>query len=132
MSPFGFESGCAAFTFQNPPPLVPSILMASWLAAGPPGITWEPSFEGLDHLEAVEVLDHALAQVDEGDDERDGQEHAGDAAGDVDPEVAERVGRRRAMPRMSATATAMPAAAEAKFWTASPAIWVRWLTVDSG
>ena len=37
--PFGFESGCAEFTLKNPPPLVPSILMASWLADGPPGIT---------------------------------------------------------------------------------------------
>ena len=35
------------------------------------------------------------------------------------------------IPRMSATATAMPTAAETKFCTASPAIWVRWLIVDS-
>ena len=32
---------------------------------------------------------------------------------------------RRAMPRMNATASAMPAAADAKLWYASPAIWVR-------
>ena len=40
VSPFGFESGWAEFAFQNPPPLLPSILMASWLALGPPGMTW--------------------------------------------------------------------------------------------
>ena len=39
--------------------------------------------------------------------------------------------RRRVNPRMSATATAMPTAAETKFWTASPDICVRWLIVDS-
>ena len=32
---------------------------------------------------------------------------------------------------MSAAITAMPAAAETKFCTASPIIWVRWLIVDS-
>ena len=38
---------------------------------------------------------------------------------------------RRASPRMRATATAMPVAAERKFWTASPSIWVRMLMTDS-
>jgi len=32
---------------------------------------------------------------------------------------------RRAKPRISATSTAMPVAADTKFWTASPSIWVR-------
>ncbi len=40
--------------------------------------------------------------------------------------------RRRAMPRISATITAIPAAADTKFWTARPIICVRLLTVDSG
>ena len=35
------------------------------------------------------------------------------------------------MPRMIATTTAMPAAAETKFWTLSPSICVRWLIVSS-
>ncbi len=38
---------------------------------------------------------------------------------------------RRTRPRISATATAIPTAAEAKFWTARPAAWVRWVMVDS-
>ena len=41
------------------------------------------------------------------------------------------VARLRVSPRTSATATAMPTAAETKFCTVSPAIWVRWLMVDS-
>ena len=39
--------------------------------------------------------------------------------------------RRRTSPRTRATATAIPTAAETKFCTVSPAIWVRWLIVDS-
>ena len=38
---------------------------------------------------------------------------------------------RRVMPRMMATTTAMPAAADTKFCTVSPTIWLRWLIVDS-
>ena len=37
----------------------------------------------------------------------------------------------RARPRISATITAMPTAAETKFCTVSPTIWVRWLSVVS-
>ena len=33
----------------------------------------------------------------------------------------------RDRPRMSATITAMPAAADTNCWTVSPTIWVRWL-----
>jgi hypothetical protein len=33
--------------------------------------------------------------------------------------------RRAMMPRISAIATAMPVAAETKFWTVSPAIWLK-------
>ena len=31
----GFSYGIAEFTLKNPPPLVPSILIASWPATGP-------------------------------------------------------------------------------------------------
>ena len=41
------------------------------------------------------------------------------------------VERRRAIPRISAAIVAMPAAAETKFCTARPTIWVRWLMVAS-
>ena len=39
--------------------------------------------------------------------------------------------RDRVKPRMRATATAMPTAADTKFWTARPAICVRWPIVAS-
>ena len=31
----GFSNGCAALALKNPPPFVPSCLIASWLATGP-------------------------------------------------------------------------------------------------
>ena len=37
----------------------------------------------------------------------------------------------RVSPRMSATATAIPTAADTKFWTANPVIWVNWDIVSS-
>ena len=36
----GFSNGCAELVLKKPPPLVPSCLMAIWLATGPPGIDW--------------------------------------------------------------------------------------------
>ena len=39
--------------------------------------------------------------------------------------------RRAMMPRMSAMATAMPVAAETKFWTVRPAIWLKYESVVS-
>ncbi len=36
--PVGFSNGCAEFALYDPPPLVPSSLIASWLATGPPVI----------------------------------------------------------------------------------------------
>ena len=35
----GFSNGWAALALKNPPPLVPSCLIASWLATGPIAIT---------------------------------------------------------------------------------------------
>ncbi len=36
----GFSYGWAALALKNPPPLVPSILMATWEAAGPWAMVW--------------------------------------------------------------------------------------------
>ncbi|MCY1251484.1 hypothetical protein D9M72_652530 [compost metagenome] len=36
----GFSNGCAELTPKKPPPLVPSCLIAIWLAAGPSGMVW--------------------------------------------------------------------------------------------
>jgi hypothetical protein len=36
----GFSKGWAALALKKPPPLMPSILMATWEAMGPAGIVW--------------------------------------------------------------------------------------------
>ena len=38
----GFSNGCAELALKKPPPLVPSSLMTSWLATGPPVSVCEP------------------------------------------------------------------------------------------
>ena len=81
--------------------------------------------------EAGEVLDDALADEDERDDDRTGSSTrvvTRVMSTQKFPMVSE---RRRVNPRMRATATATPTAADTKFWTASPDICVRWLIVDS-
>ena len=112
VSPFGFSNGNAELTLKNPPPLVPSSLMISCEATGP---------------QSVSDCDDALGGEDQRADERDRQQHVEHRARQVLPEVAEpgRAGAARAIPRIRATATTMPTAAETKFCTASPAIWLK-------
>ena len=97
---------------KNPPPLVPSSLMISCEATGPAG---------------AERLHDALGDQHERADERDRQQHVEQRPREVLPEVAEpgRAVSRAAIARISATATTMPTAAETKFCTASPAIWLK-------
>ena len=42
VSGFGFSKGWAEFAFSEPPPLVPSCLIASWDAKGPMAMTCLP------------------------------------------------------------------------------------------
>ena len=43
----GFSNGWAEFALKNPPPFVPSCLIASWLATGPRAITAEAIWVGI-------------------------------------------------------------------------------------
>ena len=77
-----FSNGCAEFTLKKPPPLVPSCLMATWLAAGPPGMSCSvPPSTVVAVGEPVEVLDHALADEHEGDHEATGAAGCGPSSG---------------------------------------------------
>ena len=69
----------------------------------------------------AERLHDALRDEHEREDERERQQDVERAARQVDPEVADAVRRcLRAKPRISATSTAMPVAAETKFCTVEP------------
>ena len=106
----GFSNGCAELTLKKPPPLVPSCLIAIWLATGPIArICFAPS--SVVTLDVgLEVLDHALLHQDQRHDEGERQQDVERAADQVGPEVPEpALARRgRAMPRISAMASAMP------------------------
>jgi len=67
-------------------------------------------------------LRHALPDVDQGDDDRHRQQHVESDADQIGPVVADGAGRTPGEARTKAMAMAMPAAAEAKFCTVSPAI----------
>ena len=132
MNPLGLAKGCAEFALRNPPPFVPSSLMISWLAAGPPGIHCAapsnvvamvppPRFWTTPWLTSTSA---PITEI--------GSSNRTTARVRSTQKLPIVVARRRTSPRMSATATARPTAADTKFCTASPAIWVRWLTVDSG
>ena len=116
----GFSNGCAAFALKNPPPLVPSSLIASCEATGPPGtVAVPPVIVDTSWNPARFWMTPPAIRIDRGDD-RERQQHPQRAAGEVDPEVADRAAVAAAKPRTSATATAMPTAADTKFCTASP------------
>ncbi len=40
----GFSNGCAELALNQPPPLVPSSLIASWNATGPSAMVCAPAF----------------------------------------------------------------------------------------
>ena len=130
LSGVGFSKGKEELGPKKPPPFVPRCLIATWLAAGPRGMRSLLALERKRGHVAGETLDDALAREDEGDDDRERKEDVEDAPRHVDPEIADGCGarsrhsfRRAAMPRMTATATDMPAAAERKFCTARPTAW---------
>ena len=73
----------------------------------------------------LEVLDDSLRDEHQRDDDADGQQNPEQARVVSTQKLPIVSCSRRAMPRMKATASAMPTAAETKLWYASPAIWVR-------
>ena len=129
--PVGFSKGWAEFALTMPPPLVPSSLMASWLAIGPP-------VDGLRRALHGGHVDRARGGLhDAQGDSTMARTSASGSRTRVTPRVRSTQklpmvpARSRVKPRTRATATAMPTAAETKFCTVSPAIWTRWLIVDS-
>ena len=127
----GFESGCAEFALSVPPPFVPSSLIASWLANGPPGIdcvapsSVRASVNPSRLWIAPRATSTSASTIARG---RRIRVTARVRSAQKLPIVSL---RRRVIPRTSAIATAIPTAAETKFCTASPLICVRWLIVDS-
>jgi hypothetical protein len=105
--------------------------MASWLAAGPPGMSCTaPSSVRATVNPSRFWMTPWLTRTSAPMTEIGSRMRVTDRVRSTQklPMVAE---RRRTRPRTKATATAMPTAADTKFCTASPAICVRWLIVIS-
>ena len=125
-SAVGFSNGCAALALKKPPPLVPSILIAICEATGPDRDGLLGAFERRRLDIGAERLRHALPDQEQRVDDADRQQDVERAARDIDPEIADRVCiDARAKPRISATASTMPVAADRKFWCVRPSICTR-------
>src|SRR5215510_5510577 len=86
-SAVGFSKGCAALALKKPPPLVPSILIATCEATGP-GLLGAFQRSGFDIV--TERLRLALPDQEQRVDHADRQQYVQRAAGHVDPEIADR------------------------------------------
>ena len=119
---FGFSNGCAEFALKNPPPLLPSSLMTSCEATGPPTmVCWPPvsvliTWVAL-KLSITPVAIRMMAPITE----------IGSSTRMMTRVVStQKLPSRsvlfRMKPRISAMTTTMPTAADTKFCTARPAI----------
>ena len=121
---FGFSNGCAALALKKPPPLVPSCLIASCVATGPSAMVCLAPSSVVASTEPASVCGMPEQHEGEREHDRQRQQDVERRAGHIDPEIADGLARRCARRRAtSASASAMPVAAERKFCTVSPAIW---------
>ena len=88
-SAVGFSKGCEALALKNPPPLVPSILIATWLATGPSADGLLRTFERRRIDIRSERLRNARPHEKQRVDDADRQQHIEGAAGHIDPEAAD-------------------------------------------
>jgi hypothetical protein len=125
--PPGFSNGCADWALKNPPPSPLSSLIASCEATGPREIAWcsAPSSEML-AIGPGQLLRHALPGHEQCGQHADRQQHVKNRPRVVSTQkLPIVVAARRAKPRVSASAAAIPAAADRKLCTAIPAICAR-------
>ncbi len=134
LSASGFSSGWAELALKKPPPFVPSCMIAICDAAGPSAIVcWvrsAPSAPGVASSSSTVAEASKVCTTPRETSTSASRQESGIKTCTVErtrstqkePTV---VLARRAKPRMSATSTAMPVAAETKFWTVSPSIWTR-------
>ena len=125
MNPLGFSNTWAELAFRVPPPLVPSSLIASWLAKGPPGIDWVACSRVVAVSGPRSVCSAPWLSSTTVTTTARGSRMRTVARTRSTQKLPIVAARRRASPRMRATATVRPTAADTKFCTASPAICVK-------
>ena len=112
--------------------------MATWLAAGPRGITCPETAlpfssvwsAGAEPDGRAQRLHHPLGN-EEGEHHGQRQQDVEDGAGQIHPDISDGLGEGSLQASDEGRKHGHPDAAETKFWTASPAICVRKLMVVS-
>ena len=127
----GFSNGCAALTLKKPPPLVPSILIATCEATGPMAMVCRAPSRVVASIAPARVCGMPCATSTSASTAEIGSRTNSVIRVRSTQKLPTLRVEARAKPRITATATAMPVAAETKFCTVRPAIWVRWLMVVS-
>ena len=121
VQPVGFSNGWEEFALKNPPPFVPSSLMTSCEATGPPGrfcvlpASVVISVKPLKFCTTPPAIRMIAPTIASGSSSRNDPRNRSTQKLPIVPDL------RRAKPRTRATATAMPTAADTKFCTARPA-----------
>ena len=117
-----FSNGKVELTLKNPPPLVPSCLMAIWEATGPRASTCSKPPRVVSVTEPVKVCTTPWETSSSAPITDSGSRMYSSVRVRSTQKLPSRSVSRRAKPRITAASTAMPTAAETKFCTASPAI----------
>jgi hypothetical protein len=120
---WGFSSGWAELALKNPPPLVPSSLIASWDATGPPSTCWVPPASVSTAVWGFRFWITPFATRTTAATNAIGRRiRTTERVRSVQKLPMRASVPERANPRTSAIATDIPTAAETKFCTAKPAI----------
>ena len=90
VKPVGFSNGCAEFALYEPAAVRPELLDRLLARDRRPVDRLRRALDGRRLGGPAEVLDDALADEDERDDDGERQEHAGRRPRQVDPEVPDR------------------------------------------
>ena len=131
-SGFGFSKGCAELALKMPPPLVPSSLIDSWEAVGASAMVDGRPSGPMTSTPARRLITTPMATRATAATAAIGSRIRVQPRTMSTHALPSRSVRLRTKPRTRATATAMPTAADTKFWTVSPAIWTVWPMVVSG
>ncbi len=115
----GFSNGCAELALKNPPPFVPSCLIASWPATGPmaricvaPSSVWMVAYGWKFWIAPCCTKSSASSS------EKGSSTYSVPRVRSTQ-KLPSLPADWRAMPRTNATASAIPTAADAKLWNAS-------------
>ena len=129
---WGFSKGWDELPLKKPPPLVPSSLMTSWEATGPPGMIWSPPAMPVTCMKPMKFCAAPPTMSRKAPTAAIGMRMRRVVRVRSTQKLPMVCSPRPTNPRTRAIATAMPVAAETKFCTHRPASWTKCPRVASG